>query len=203
MRRDEFKIEDKKIIENILFECKYGVLSLIDDTFPYSIPLNFVYFENSICFHGSKQGKKMRVIGKNPNASFVATIPYSFIPSYFSDEKSACPASQFFASIIANGRVKEIFDLNLKSNILNALMQKMQKEGGYENISAQNGLYKNSLKSTSVLALEIDLISCKVKLGQNLSDEKFDNLLQKLENRSLQEDKKSIMLMKMIKNSSD
>ena len=50
MRRDEFNINDKNSIDEILQACEYGTLSLISEGKPYVVALNFVFFENSIFF---------------------------------------------------------------------------------------------------------------------------------------------------------
>lgn len=199
MRRSEFKVEDKEQIKSILDEVEHGVLSLICENAPYSVPLNFVYFEDSIYFHGAKSGKKIEVIKKSPKASFVAVVPYSLVPSYFSDEKSACPATQFFASVNASGDVSLVESLDKKAKVLNALMEKLQIDGGYEKISVDNPIYKNSLKSTAVLALKIENISCKIKLGQNLNDERFMDIIGKFEKRGSPKDTKTVKLMKHIR----
>ena len=65
MRRDEFNVKDEKSINEILTECEYGTLSLISDNKPYCVALNFVKYENSIFFHGSKEGKKIEAIKNN------------------------------------------------------------------------------------------------------------------------------------------
>ena len=94
MRRAEFDVKDKNSIDEILQACEYGTLSLISGGKPYVVALNFVFFENSIFFHGAKEGRKIEAIKSNPNASFLVVKPYSFIPSYFSDTMAACPASR-------------------------------------------------------------------------------------------------------------
>lgn len=195
MRRKEFLVEDRDKILDILNECEYGVLSLIYKNSPYSVALNFVYLEDCIYFHGANKGQKIDAIKQNPNASFLAVLPYSLIPSYFSDQKSACPATQYFASVHVNGNIKEIRDSKTKAKILNALMQKLQKDGGYEKIDEENAIYKNSLKFTSVLALNIKSLTCKLKIGQNLSKDKFNNIAEKLKTRGEPKDIKTASLM--------
>lgn len=198
MRRDEFRIEDKKIIKNILSQCEYGILGLVFENKPYSIAVNFVYFKNKIYIHGSKEGKKIELIKKNNNASFLAVKPYSLIPSYFSDTLAACPATQFFASVLFEGEITFVEDTNKKADILNSLMEKLQSEGKYEKIAYEKPMYKKMLINTAVLELNPQDISCKVKVGQNLSDEKKENMIEKLSKRGSSLDKKTINLMKEI-----
>lgn len=196
MRRNEFKINDKSSIDEILNSCEYGTLSLIDNSSPYSVALNFVYFENSIYFHGSGEGKKIDIIKKNNQASFLVVKPYSTIPSYFFDTLAACPATQFFASVFMQGDLHFINDCDKKANILNALMQKLQKDGGYEKIAYDKNMYKKILENVVVIEFKIEDLSCKIKVGQNLNSEKREKVLQKLKSRNNDIDKQTINKIK-------
>lgn len=140
MRRGEFEVKDENSINEILESCEYGSLSLISDGKPYVVALNFVLFENSIFFHGAKEGRKIEAIKSNPNASFLVVKPYSFIPSFFSDTMAACPATQFFASVLFEGTVSFIEDGNIKAKVLNALMKKFQSEDSFEEIAYEKAM---------------------------------------------------------------
>lgn len=199
MRREEFSVDDEEQIIEILGECEYGVLGLIDDNEPYSIPLNFVYFEGRIYFHGALEGRKIDVISKNPIGSFVAVKPYAYIPSYFSDTVAACPATQFFASVFMNGELSIITDCNKKSDVLNALMQKLQSEGGYESIDYAKPMYKKMLEKTAVIEFNPTIKTAKIKVGQNLNEEKKRKMIEKLENRNEDLDNLTIKKMKEIR----
>ena len=52
MRRAEFEVKDKAAFEALLSECEYGTLSLVDEGEPYGVPVNFVWRDGAICFHG-------------------------------------------------------------------------------------------------------------------------------------------------------
>ncbi len=60
MRRDEFNINDKNSIDEILQTCEYGTLSLISEGKPYVVALNFVQYKNAIYFHGQKKEKRLK-----------------------------------------------------------------------------------------------------------------------------------------------
>lgn len=183
MRRNEFEITDKKAIFDLLHACEYGVLSLLDHGIPYGVPLNFACWEEGIVFHGSREGKKMELLVHNALASFNAVKRYSFIPSYFSETTSACPATQFFASVTLCGTVKILEEADQKAHALHALMEKLQPEKQYETIEASNPIYTKMLEKTAVMKLFINDFSMKLKLGQHLSKERLQNLIQQLEER--------------------
>lgn len=183
MRRNEFEITDKETIHTLLNECEYGTLSLIDNNVPYGIPLNFVWWEEGVAFHGAKEGKKIELIAQNPNASLSIVKPYSLLPSYFSETTSACPASQLYASIIMQGVITIIESNEQKTSALNALMEKLQPEKRYETITAESPMYKKRIEEIMILKLIPKSMSCKLKMGQNLPPERKKLLLKHLEER--------------------
>ncbi|HKM19089.1 MAG TPA: pyridoxamine 5'-phosphate oxidase family protein [Aliarcobacter sp.] len=197
MRRSEFYIKDKSSINEVLEACEYGTLSLISNDKPYCVALNFVYFEGSIYFHGSNEGKKVKAIKENSNGAFLVVQPYSTIPSYFFDTLAACPATQFFASVLLEGTLSLVKEGDEKADILNALMKKLQKDGGYEEISYDKAMYTKMLDKVVVIKLEPQNISCKIKVGQNLNDEKREKVSEKLGNRASKVDIQTIKQMKL------
>lgn len=197
MRRKEFDVKDENSINEILQTCEYGTLSLISEGKPYVVALNFVFFENSIFFHGAKEGRKIEAINSNPNAAFLVVKPYSFIPSYFSDTMAACPATQFFASVLIEGKLEFIEDGDKKAEILNALMKKFQKEDSFEKIVYDKAMYTKMLDKTTIIELKIETQSCKIKVGQNLNEERKNKVMEKLKNRNLQIDEETIKQIKL------
>ncbi|MGE4512060.1 MAG: pyridoxamine 5'-phosphate oxidase family protein [Sulfurimonadaceae bacterium] len=183
MRRNEFQVTDPETIERFLVECDYGVLSIISDGAPYGVAVNFAFCDGMFYFHGAREGKKAQAIGTHANSSFTAVKPYAYIPSYLSDTRSACPATQFYASVVACGSVVRLDEGAQKAFGLNALMQKMQPEGGYEAIDMQNPIYTKMLEKTAVYAIKPETITFKVKTGQNLPKERKASLIEKLHAR--------------------
>jgi nitroimidazol reductase NimA-like FMN-containing flavoprotein (pyridoxamine 5'-phosphate oxidase superfamily) len=91
--------------------------------------MNFVRIENNIYFHGARSGEKIE--GQGKSASFSAYKSLSIIPSYWSDEKSACPAIALFQSVIVKGQFEQVDSLEVKAMALQKLMEKLQPEGKY------------------------------------------------------------------------
>ena len=197
MRRAEFDVKDENSINEVLQACEYGTLSLISEGKPYVVALNFVLLENSIFFHGAKEGRKIEAIKSNPNASFLVVKPYSFIPSFFSGTMAACPATQFFASVLFEGTVNFIKDGNIKAKVLNALMKKFQSEDSFEEIAYEKAMYTKMLDKTAIFELKAENISCKIKVGQNLNEEIRNRLMQKLKSRDSKIDEETIKQMNL------
>ena len=195
MRRLEFVCEDKALLEEILQTCEYGTLSLSINDRPYGVPLNFDWHKESLYYHGAEEGRKMEMMHANANASFSVVKPLSLIPSYFSHTRFACPASQFFASIIFEGKLINVTCMDEKVEALNALMQKLQPEGGYDVIDANNAMYQKMLSTVSLYKLVPSSISFKLKVGQNLSEERKKMVIEKLLERGTPLDVLTIKMM--------
>ncbi|MDW7728982.1 MAG: pyridoxamine 5'-phosphate oxidase family protein, partial [Bacillota bacterium] len=55
----------------VLNRCTNGVLACSgDESYPYAVPLNYVYHDHKIYFHCAKAGHKIDAITKNPKVSF-------------------------------------------------------------------------------------------------------------------------------------
>ncbi|MCU6339755.1 pyridoxamine 5'-phosphate oxidase family protein, partial [Enterobacter quasiroggenkampii] len=93
MRRKEFEVMDTMEIEQFMQEMSFGILGTInEDGWPELTPLNFVYHNGFIYFHGSVSGRKMKNIKADQRVTFSVAKEYAIIPSYFTEAKLACPA---------------------------------------------------------------------------------------------------------------
>lgn len=190
-----FEIKDKKIIKEVLENAEFGTLAICDENKPYSLPVNFVELDGEIYFHGSKKGRKIDILKRNQLASFSVVESYSLIPSYFSSKEGlACPATQFFKSVIIDGQVKFVENYDEKVQALSTFMKKLQKEGGYRPLDEE--IYKKAIDATTVYKLIPNETRAKFKFGQHLTKERFDMIIEQLESRG---DKKDILTIKLMK----
>ncbi|WP_029897401.1 pyridoxamine 5'-phosphate oxidase family protein [Desulfohalovibrio reitneri] len=72
MRRDKLEIRDREIIEELLREGEYLVLSLNDPgAAPYAVPLNYAYEDGRIYLHSGLKGRKAELLRADPRVRFV------------------------------------------------------------------------------------------------------------------------------------
>jgi nitroimidazol reductase NimA-like FMN-containing flavoprotein (pyridoxamine 5'-phosphate oxidase superfamily) len=197
MRRAEFEIKNENEFEKLLKNANYGTLCLNDKPFAYAVPVNFVYYKKSICFHGAVFGRKYELSLKNQKGSFSIVKEYSFIPSHFDDDL-ACSASCYFMSTFIEGELSIVQEVSAKAEILDSLMNRYQKEGRYLNISQNLEKYIGRLDKTAVYELKAVSWSLKAKMGQNMKQKQFENIISKLQERGLPEDILTIETMKKI-----
>ncbi|MBN2982910.1 pyridoxamine 5'-phosphate oxidase family protein [Cohnella algarum] len=183
MRRSEFEANIAEC-EAFLAERNDGVLAFAgEDGWPKAVPLNYVWHNGSVYFHGSKKGEKMNGLAADPRAEFVVYEAHAFIPSYFSDPYLACPATVFFRSVRIRGEIEQVEDAAEKAAALGALMRSMQPEGGHAPIDAGDPRYAASLRGVALMRLVAKETTGKFKFGQNLSEPKRDRVLEGLEQR--------------------
>jgi len=187
-------ITDQEIIQNILDEAEYGTLALCSNNKPYSVPINFVEVDGEIYFHGAKKGKKMTLIKENAQASFSVVESFSLLPSYFSSDKGdACPATHLFKSVIIDGVMKIVDDYDEKAQALEALMQKLQKEGKY--IPLNHEMYKKAINAVALYKLIPEEISGKCKFGQNFNEKRYERVSSHLIERGTPKDLATLKLI--------
>lgn len=148
MRRKDREITDKKIIHEILTESFICRLGLFDNNYPYVIPLNYGYRENSLYFHCALQGKKTDLIKQNNKVGFEIEQTYEITKSDIS-----CKWTTKYRSVTGNGSIEIISDFEEKKKGLDIIMQHHGKNDNEYN----DKLLENML----VLKLNINNISAK------------------------------------------
>ncbi|MHA1992053.1 MAG: pyridoxamine 5'-phosphate oxidase family protein [Candidatus Hodarchaeales archaeon] len=193
MRRSEFGVYTNEDLNWIADNAVEGNLGLIDNNgYPRIVPLNFVLINNNVYFHGALEGEKYELLKENPKVAFSINIPYSFIPSYWTSDKMACPATIFFKSVHIRGIGSVVLDPDEKVNALACLMKKHQSEGKYIPIDYESKLYKKEIDNVGVFKVKSEEITVKQKFGQNMNEKARKLLIQKLKERNGKMDQETI-----------
>lgn len=197
MRRNEFSVEEEQDIQEFLDHMTFGFLGTVtQEGEPRVTPLNFVYENGIIYFHGSYAGEKMKNIKAHAQVSFTVAEEYSLIPSYYTDAELACPATAYFKSVTLLGHAEAVTDLEEKAAVLGAFMRKLQPEGGYAPIQASDERYRVALKGVSVTRIMPSSLTAKFKFGQNLSAGGRKEMTERLEERAQGKDFQTAELMR-------
>ena len=133
IRRKDREIIDKKMIEEFLnFQriIRIGFYDKANDEV-YIVPVNYGYVlenENYIFyFHGGKGGRKYELSKEGPNVGFEIDGQYELV-----EGKKACDFSAKYQSIIGNGKVQILEDLEEKKKGLNAIMKQTTGKTDFE-----------------------------------------------------------------------
>jgi uncharacterized protein len=119
LRRSDRQIADRAAIEEMLRHAEAGRLGLSADNRPYVVPLNFVYWNDAIYFHCAAEGRKIDIIKENPRVCFEVDAFYGTVHS----NRPAAHAAHY-SSVIVFGRAALVEDLQLKFDVLQALLDK-------------------------------------------------------------------------------
>lgn len=115
MRRKKQMLSAEQNIA-ILQRGTSGVLAVQGDAgYPYAVPLNYLYSDAKIYFHGAKEGYKMDAIRHNSKASFCVIDADTIVPQEY---------TSYFRSVIATGKVSIVTDAAEKRSALLQLAQK-------------------------------------------------------------------------------
>lgn len=135
MKRKDKSLPEQEMLE-IMREAEYGVLSTVGaDGYPYGVPVNFVYRDETIYFHSAVSGHKLDNIADNSRVSFCVVCDVENLPSEFNTK---------FRSVIAFGEARQVED-DKKNAVLEMLISKYSKdfyESGLDYIKKAGGAAK-------------------------------------------------------------
>ena len=131
MRRNDRNITDIVKIEEIIkgSDCCRG--GFYDGNEVYIVPLNFGYeLKNNdltFYFHGAKEGRKIDLIKTNPKVGFELDTSYKLKTGDF-----ACAYSAYYQSVIGNGIMGIVSDVEEKKHGLSLLMEHSTNKKDWE-----------------------------------------------------------------------
>ena len=107
-------------VENFLKTSPNGTLALYGENgYPYSVPVNFVYSDGKIYFHGAAEGYKLDCMKKDPHVSFSVIGKDDIAKENF---------TTLFSSVIAFGTIRVIDTMEEKIPVLEAMVGKYSAE---------------------------------------------------------------------------
>ena len=153
MRREDREVTDPKRIADVISRCSCCRIGFYDDGEVYIVPLNFGYEIKDdtyiLYFHGAKEGRKIDLIQKNPHVGFEMDTDYAL-----NEGDIACGYSARFQSIIGNGVVSIVSELEEKKRGLSLLM-------GHNTGKREWNFDEKMLNEVAVFKLVVSKMSCK------------------------------------------
>lgn len=153
MRRKDREVTDLMKIENIISRCSCCRIGFHDEGEVYIVPLSFGYEAKGdtyiFYFHGAKEGRKIDLIKKNPMVGFEMDTNYAL-----NKAELACGHSARFQSIIGNGIVSIVSEIEEKKLGLSLLMEHIT---GKQNWNFDEKM----MNAATVFKLEVTKMSCK------------------------------------------
>ncbi|GLX67052.1 pyridoxamine 5'-phosphate oxidase family protein [Paenibacillus glycanilyticus] len=148
--------EDK--IQTFLEQARTGFLGLASDHVPYVVPLNFVWTDNAIYFHGASEGRKIDMIAANPEGCFTVSEEYGTIA-----DPTPAHVDTAYMSVIIYGTIEKVTDWDEASAAMQVMLNKYVP-GYFDRPLAKSHLerYVSSMGSTtSVFKLVASSVTAK------------------------------------------
>lgn len=175
----KLEIQSKKKIVEFLNNEPVGRIASIDiNGYPQIIPMNFVYLQqdylnnnltdtirrsDAVYMHSYPLGEKLDNIKRNPKVGFEVDRHICFLPSYYFHPTDASQADTLYISVVIKGTAHIVEDNEEKSQALNSLMKKYQKEGKYEILDPS----MSSVHEVAVIKIVPKEMRGKYKIGQH------------------------------------
>jgi uncharacterized protein len=175
----KLEIQSRKKIVEFLNNQPVGRMASIDiNGYPQIIPMNFVYLQqgylnnnltdttrrsDAVYMHSYPLGEKLDNIKRNPKVGFEVDRHICFLPSYYFHPTDASQADTLYISVVIKGTAHIVEDNEEKSQALNGLMKKYQKEGKYEILHPS----MPSVHEVAVIKIVPKEMRGKYKIGQH------------------------------------
>lgn len=127
---------DKDKIDTFLREMRTGTLAMISDGVPYAVPLNYIWLDDALYFHGLASGRKEEALYTSPVCCFSVYKEYGTVK-----DDMPCHADTAYFSVIMFGKVILADDAEENAAVLQKIVEKYMP--GYYNGTLAPEFVKN------------------------------------------------------------
>ncbi len=153
MRRKDREVVDDIRIDEIISKAKICRLGFYDDGEVYIVPLNYGYIRNgeqfTLYFHSAKSGRKIDLIKNCESVGFELDTDFKLM-----EGEVACDYSAYYASIIGNGKMSIVEDVDEKTSALKLIMSNYTGRDDWK-------YSEKSLNRVAIMKLDVTKFSCK------------------------------------------
>lgn len=118
---------DSTEIDAFLTSQQVGVLSLTAEDYPYAVPVNYLWHNHAIYFHGLGSGRKFDLLAQSPKAGFTV-----FSHHGTTTDPMPCHADTSYTSVMIFGTACMVIDPEERTAALQALVSALMP-GFYRN----------------------------------------------------------------------
>jgi hypothetical protein len=146
-----FTHDDKAFIEDVISQCDICFAAVVDENgLPYSVPMNFGYAGGIFYLHSAPEGRIVHALEKNNHICLTFNVGQDLA---FQHPKVACSYRMKAKSVVAEGKVTFVEDLDDKRQALNYIMkQYSDKDFEYSD---------PAVKNVKIWRINVDKIVCK------------------------------------------
>jgi uncharacterized protein len=162
-RKRERGSHDRAVIDQILDEALIAHLGIVDeDGQPFVIPTLHARQDDLVYLHGSTASRTLRALAVGRPVCLTVTLIDGLVLA-----RSAMHHSANYRSVVLLGEATSVEGLAEKLAAFEAIVEHIVP-GRWRDVRPPTD---NELKATAVLAIPIDEVSAKVRVGQPMDDE--------------------------------
>jgi len=150
---------DQQQIEAFLLSSRIGILALRGESFPYAVPVNYIWYKDAIYFHGMGSGKKNALLAQNPPVCFTIYAEHGTVI-----DPVPCHADTAYMSVMIFGKAEKLIDFAESAVIMQKMLDKYMPN--YYSQPLTGNLmekYKSSLDGNGVgiYRIQADIVTAK------------------------------------------
>lgn len=111
---------DREEIDGFLRDQRVGVLGLQTEDYPYPVPVNYVWHNQAVYFHGMGSGRKVDLLRAAPLVGFTVFAEHGTVTA-----DMACHADTSYSSVMVFGTASAVTDPQEAAEALQALVDKL------------------------------------------------------------------------------
>lgn len=111
--------ENQEKIHHFLRTQRVGIIGVHDTPYPYAVPVNYVWHNGKIYFHGAGAGKKLSLLERDPHVIFTVYQEDRTV-----EDVSPCHCDTAYFSVMIFGRAERMTDAQEGAEALGAIVKK-------------------------------------------------------------------------------
>ncbi len=156
--RDQAKIND------FLKYSSVGIVGIMGDEYPYTVPVNYVWLNGRIYFHGMGSGKKVRMLSDNARTSFTVYKEFGT-----TTDPMPCKSDTSYLSVMLFGHASKVTDFSEAAEALQLILDKYTPGFYQQKMSASLvEKYRSAMDGNAVAVFRIDPVHITAK--ENAAD---------------------------------
>ncbi|HYK75014.1 MAG TPA: pyridoxamine 5'-phosphate oxidase family protein [Pseudoneobacillus sp.] len=158
IRMKKLECTDQTKINAFLHDTETGFLGLSGDNMPYVVPLNFVWHDGNIYFHGASEGKKMEILKDNVNVCFTVCASYGTMT-----DPVPAKTDTAYMSVMIFGKAEPLSDISKATAVMQKMLEKYVPNYYDQPLSETHvERYRSSLGSkTSIVEIKTEHLTAK------------------------------------------
>lgn len=110
---------DEAKIEEFLTKTRTGVIGISGADYPYCVPVNYIWKNGAVYFHGMGSGKKTDLLAANKKVTFTVYEEIGTVK-----DAVPCHADTSYMSVMLFGTAEKVEDFSESAEVLQAIVEK-------------------------------------------------------------------------------